>query len=65
MSTTSAHYIRGCGLTVGVLVDNRTGLVIDAPAIVGNFVGLPFSRRLKWMERFEAVEGDTRKDGAA
>lgn len=61
MMTMTAHDIRRCGLSLTVFVDNQTGLVIDAPAIVGDFIGQPLSNLLKCMERFEAVQGESRK----
>ena len=30
----TAHWVRCSGLTIGVLVDGRTGLIVDAPSLV-------------------------------
>jgi hypothetical protein len=61
MTTMTAHDIRRCGIAVIVFVDNQTGLVIDAPPIVADFIGQPLSNLLKCMERFEAVQDESRK----
>jgi hypothetical protein len=54
----SAHWIRCSGLTIGVLVDNSTGLIIDAPELVERFIGQPFGNLLSWLEKFELTDDD-------
>jgi hypothetical protein len=54
----TAHWVRCSGLTIGVLVDARTGLIVDAPSLVANFIGEPFGKLLQWLETFERVYDD-------
>ena len=35
----TAHWIRCSGLTIGVLVDSSTGLIVDAPELIHQFIG--------------------------
>jgi hypothetical protein len=53
----TAHWVRCSGLTIGVLVDS-TGLIVEAPALVQNFIGEPFGKLLEWLETFERVYDD-------
>ena len=54
----TAHWIRCSGLTIGVAVDNATGIIVDAPSLVENFIGQPFQNLLSWLEKFELNEED-------
>jgi hypothetical protein len=58
------HWIRCSGLTLGVLVDT-TGIIVDAPSLVGGFVGQPLHSLLSWIEKLEWLEGVHRDDAAA
>lgn len=50
------HWIRCCGVTLGVLVDS-TGVIVDAPEMIDGFIGQPFGNLLRWIERTEWFEG--------
>jgi hypothetical protein len=54
----TAHWIRCSGLTIGVLVDNSTGIIVDAPSLVESFIGQPFGNLLNWLEKFELNDAD-------
>ncbi len=54
----TAHWIRCSGLTIGIVVDNSTGLIVDAPELVENFIGQPFKHLLSWLENFELTDED-------
>ena len=54
----TAHWIRCPGLTIGVLVDPSTGLIVDAPELVEQFIGQRLSRLLAWLEHFQIDDAD-------
>ena len=43
----TAQWVHFAGMTVGLVVDARTGVIVDAPEIVSDFVGRPFFDLLK------------------
>jgi hypothetical protein len=47
---TTAHWIHFAGMTIGILVDNRTGRIVDVPEIVSDFLGRPLGDLLRSIE---------------
>ncbi len=54
----TAHWIRCSGLTIGILVDSSTGIIVSAPPLVEQFVGQPMKNLLSWLSHFELSDAD-------
>jgi hypothetical protein len=54
----TAQWIHFAGMTLGLVVDGRTGRIVDAPEIVSDFVGRPFFELLKCIETMGLVDGE-------
>jgi hypothetical protein len=52
----TAQWVHFAGMTVGLVVDARTGVIVDAPEIVSDFVGRPFFDLLKCIEGIGILE---------
>ncbi len=52
----TAQWVHFAGMTLGLVVDCRTGRIVDAPEIVGDFVGRPFFELLKCIESMGILE---------
>jgi hypothetical protein len=58
----TAQWVQFAGMTVGLVVDARTGIIVDAPEIVSDFVGRPFFDLLNCITKMGILQGE-RDDG--